>query len=70
MLYHALPAGKRAGAVAWAGKEMVTFSDALTAVRRWVWVEGFFPQAKADAAIAELPANVQELLLTGLAPAP
>jgi hypothetical protein len=70
VLYQALPEGKRAGAIAWAGKGTVTFSDALTAVRRWVWLEGVFPQARADAAIAELPANVRELLLAGLAPAP
>ena len=70
VLYHALPEGKRTGAIAWAGKETVTFSDALTAVRRWVWVEGVFPQAEIDGAIAELPANVRELLLWGLAPAP
>ena len=69
-LYHALPAAKRVGAVTWAGKETVTFSDALTAVRRWIWAEGVFPQAQIDGAIAELPANVRELLLSGLAPAP
>jgi hypothetical protein len=69
-LYHSLPAAKRSGGVAWPGKETVTFSDALTAVRRWVWAEGVFPQAGVDAAIAELPAKVRELLLAGLAPAP
>lgn len=70
VLFHALPQGKRTGAVSWPGKETATFSDALTAVRRWIWAEGVFPQAMADRAIAELPANVRELLLSGLAPAP
>lgn len=70
LLYHALPEAKRTGGVRWAGKDAVTFSDALTAVRRWVWAEGVFPQAKANGAVAELPANVRELLLSGLAPAP
>lgn len=69
-LYHLLPEGKRAGGVGWPGKATVTFSDALTAVRRRVWVDGVFPQAKADAALAELPETVRELLLSGLAPAP
>jgi DDE superfamily endonuclease len=69
-LYHSLPAAKRSGGVAWPGKETVTFSDALTAVRRWVWAEGVFPQARVDTAIAELPRTVRELLLAGLAPAP
>lgn len=70
ILYHRLPEGNRAGGVAWPGKATVTFSDALTAVRRWVWVDGVFSQAEIDGAIAELPANVRELLLSGLATAP
>ena len=68
--YHALPEAERTGAVDWAGKETVTFSDALTAVRRRIWTDGVFRQAKIDRAIAELPANARELLLSGLAPAP
>jgi hypothetical protein len=70
VLFHSLPEGKRVGSVRWAGKATVTFSDALTAVRRWMWTDGVFPQAKADTAIAELPADVRELLLSALAPAP
>ena len=70
VLYGALPEAKRVGSVGWAGKETVTFSDALTAVRRWIWAEGVFPQAGVDGAIAELPTNVRELLLSGRAPAP
>lgn len=70
MLYHLLPAAKRSGGVSWPGKEAVTFSDALTAVRRWVWADAVFPQAKVDVAIAELPEYVRDLLLSGLAPAP
>ena len=69
-LYHLLPKGERGGAIAWPGKDGVTLSDALTAVRRRIWLEGVFRWAGADAAIAELPANVRELLLSGLAPAP
>jgi hypothetical protein len=70
VLYHLLPAAKRSGGVSWPGKESVTFSDALTAVRRWVWADAVFPQAKVDGAIAELPGYVRDLLLSGLAPAP
>jgi hypothetical protein len=69
-LYHLLPAEKRSGGVNWPGKATVTFSDALTAVRRWVWAEGVFPRAEVDATIAELPRKVRELLLAGLAPTP
>ena len=70
LLYHDLPAAKRTGGVRWAGKDTVTFSDALTAVRRWLWAEAVFPQAGVDAAVAQLPESVRELLLAGLAPAP
>ena len=70
VIYHLLPEAKPAGRVAWAGKDTGTFSDALTAVRRRVWADGVFRQAKMDGAIAELPTNVRELILSGLAPAP
>lgn len=70
ILFHMLPADKRTGGVRWAGKATVTFSDALTAVRRSVWSDAVFPRAGADAAIAELPAQVRELLLSALTPAP
>jgi hypothetical protein len=70
ILFHMLPADKRTGGVRWAGKATVTFSDALTAVRRCIWSDGVFPQAGANTAIAELPASVRELLLSALAPAP
>jgi hypothetical protein len=69
LLYQALPESKRCGAVAWPGKSGVTFSDALAAVRRWLWQEWIFPQAGGDAAIAKLPAPLQDLLLSALAPA-
>lgn len=69
VLFHALPAEKQSRAVAWPGKSGVTFSDALTAVRRWVWTEGVFPRAGADAAVEQLPPEVRELLLSALTPA-
>lgn len=68
VLFHALPASKRVGAVSWPGKATVTFSDALCAVRRWLWAEAILPQAGADAALDQLPTDVRELLLTTLAP--
>ena len=69
ILFHGLPASKRTGAVSWPGKATVTFSDALCAVRRWLWAEAILPQAGADAALDQLPTAVRELLLTTLAPA-
>ena len=35
LLYHSLPETKRVGRVEWPGKVGVTFSDAITSVRRW-----------------------------------
>ena len=69
VLFNALPESKRTGAVAWPGKATVTFSDALCAVRRWLWNEAVLPQAGGTTALKELPEPVRELLLTTLAPA-
>lgn len=69
ILFHTLPTSKRTGAVEWTGKTVTTFSDALAAVRRWLWDEALLPQAGADAALEKLPPRVKELLLTTLAPA-
>ena len=69
VLFHALPESKRVGAVAWPGKATVTFSDALCAVRRWLWAEAVLPRAGDAEALRKLPAPVRELLLTTLAPA-
>ena len=69
ILFPALPESKRNGAVAWPGKTTVTFSDALCAIRRWLWAETILPQAGEDTALDKLPERVRELLLTTLAPA-
>ncbi|AMV26068.1 hypothetical protein VT84_16840 [Gemmata sp. SH-PL17] len=53
----------------WTGKTVTTFSDALAAVRRWLWDEALVPQAGDDTHLDKLPARVRELLLTALAPA-
>jgi hypothetical protein len=67
--YHTLPESKRTGAVAWPGKATVTFSDALTSVRRWLWDDCVFPQAGCDGGLEKLPAPLREVLLAALAPA-
>jgi hypothetical protein len=69
VLFDALPAAKRTGAVAWPGKATVMFSDALCAVRRWLWAEAVLPQAGDGTALKKLPEPIRELLLTTLAPA-
>jgi hypothetical protein len=69
LLYQALPEAKREGGVNWPGKSGVTFSDALMAVRRWLWREWVFPQVGVAPVVQKLPEPVQDLLLYGLAPA-
>ena len=69
LLYNALPAEKRVGTVSWPGKQTTTFSDALTAVRRWLWAEWVFPQAEADTAAEKLPPPLREIIFSALAPA-
>jgi hypothetical protein len=66
-----LPARRRAGAVvAWPGKQDVTFSDALTAVRRWLWVDWVFAIPGHGQAFSKLTRPLQQVLLAGLTPAP
>jgi hypothetical protein len=64
-----LPASKRSGSIAWPGKQMVTFSDALTGVRRWLWAEGVFPQVENGSILEKLPASLREFIFSALAPA-
>ncbi len=70
LLYQALPEAKRCGAVAWPGKEGATFSDALTAVRRWLWAEAVFRQTEGGTAIDKLPDSLREVIFSALTPAP
>lgn len=70
LLYWQLPASAQAdGEVSWLGKATVTFSDAITAVRRWLWTHWVFPQAGHAEAFAKLPEAFQQFLLSALAPA-
>jgi DDE superfamily endonuclease len=69
LLFQALPEAKRTGAIDWPGKDTVTFSDALAAVRRWLWTEWVFPQVEGGAAVQELPEPLREIILSALAPA-
>jgi hypothetical protein len=66
-LYAQLPTGRRLGGmIAWAGKQDVTFSDAITAVRRWLWVEWVFALAGHGTAFSKLSRPFQQILLAGL----
>jgi len=45
-----------------------TFSDAITALRRWLWSEWVFAIPAHQAAFATIPPRLRGLLLRGLAP--
>jgi len=68
-LYVQMPAGCHRQLLTWPGKQDVTFSDAITAVRRWLWVEWVFAIPGHRTAFAKLGRPFQEILLAGLAPA-
>jgi DDE superfamily endonuclease len=69
-LYSQLPKRyARVRAADWPGKQDVTFSDATTAVRRWLWLEWVFAIPGYDQAFAKLSQPFRSLLLTALAPA-
>jgi DDE superfamily endonuclease len=69
-LYTELPVRyPRVRVVTWLGKSEVTFSDAITAVRRYVWVEGVFALSGHREAFQKLGGPLRQILLQGLAPA-
>jgi hypothetical protein len=69
-LYAELPARYRqVRVVAWLGKSDVTFSDAITAVRRYLWVEGVFSISGHRETFEKLGRPLRQILLQGLAPA-
>ena len=67
-LYSLMPKGYAKVYVKWAGKEGITFSDALSGVRRWLWVEWVFQVLGQKEAFKNLSKGFQEVLLNGLAP--
>jgi hypothetical protein len=69
-LYSQLPGRyARVRAVEWAGKQVVTFSDAITAVRQWLWREWVFAIPGYKRAFEKLTRLFRCLLLHALAPA-
>jgi hypothetical protein len=70
LLYAALPAEATAEAtVSYRGKATVTFSDAISVVRRQLWLEGVFESHGQTEAFRNLPRPLQAVLLAALAPA-
>lgn len=69
LLYAQLPPDAATAPVEWPKKAGTTFSDAITAVRRWLWTEWVFAKQGHDQAFAKLPESLQDILLYALAPA-
>jgi hypothetical protein len=68
--YAELPAETTGEAtVNYRGKATVTFSDAITAVRRQLWLEGVFESHGQTEVFRNLPRPLQAVLLAALAPA-
>jgi hypothetical protein len=69
-LYSQLPPRyARVRVVQYKGKQDVTFSDAITAVRRWLWVDWVFAIPGYKPAFQKLSRPFRSLLLHALAPA-
>jgi hypothetical protein len=70
VLYTQLPRKyARVRVVDWPGKQAVTFSDAITAVRRWLWQEWVLAIPGHRQAFSKLTRPFRQILLNGLAPA-
>jgi hypothetical protein len=69
LLYLQLPEHKRRASIAWHGKEHLTFSDAITAVRRWIWLEWAFENHGDHKPFTKLSTATQQLVLYALAQA-
>jgi hypothetical protein len=68
LMYERLRAWGRATAtVSWPGKSEVTFSDAITTVRRYLWVDWVFANHGQGGAFSKLPRALRETLLAALA---
>ena len=70
LLYARLPSQLRCRIhVRWQGKQRITFSDAITAVRRWLWTDCIFATAGYRRALSQFPPDLCQILLNALAPA-
>jgi hypothetical protein len=70
LVYAELPAGTTAeGTVSYRGKAAVTFADAISVVRRQLWLEGVLESQGQTEAFRDLPRPLQAVILAALAPA-
>jgi hypothetical protein len=70
LFYAELPAtARKQSRVHWEGKETTTFSDALSAVRRWLWEHWVFARSPHTPSLKKLPPALRDFLLAALTPA-
>jgi hypothetical protein len=70
LLFERLKArGRGVARVSWAGKGEATFSDAITTVRRWLWLDWVIANHGRGETFSKLPRALRETLLSALAPA-
>lgn len=70
VLYAKTPPGRRPKIfIHWQGKNVVTFSDVITGLRRWLWKSWAFATPRNRDGFAKLPRTFQDTLLGALAPA-
>lgn len=70
LLYAELPARwRRQAGVAWTGKATITYSDAITVVRRWLWEDWILPHHDQQGLFKNIPLSLRITLLRALAPA-
>lgn len=70
LLYARLPTRRTNGvAILWAGKTDHTFSDAITAVRRWLWTDWVFATPGHCRPFSKLSRPIKAVLMYALAPA-
>jgi hypothetical protein len=70
LLYAAVPAERTSEAsVSYRGKTAVTFSDAISVVRRQLWLEGVLESHGQSEVFENLPRALRAVLLAALAPA-
>lgn len=70
LLYVRMPQRWRATpGVQWIGKQTITFSDVITAVRRWLWAEVILETACNTVVFSKLPKQFQIAVLHGFAAA-
>jgi hypothetical protein len=67
LLYHGLPQRwQRERGLEWIGKDTTTFSDVITAVRRWLWVEWVFETTCRTVGFTKLPLAFRRTVLAAL----